>query len=47
MYMGQFLQDGKNVAFDHRIVIIIIVASREEFSKISNVANFFQIFKRG
>ena len=39
------LLSNSRVASLKQIVIIIIVASREEFSKISNVANFFQIFK--
>ena len=39
---GYFLTG--RVAFDHQIVIIIIEASPEEFSKI---ANSFPIFKRG
>ena len=42
---GYFLTG--RVAFDHQIVIIIIKASQGEFSKISNVANFFPIFERG
>ena len=38
---------NSRVASLKQIVIIIIEASSEEFSKISNVANFFPIFERG
>ena len=41
------LLSNSRVASLEQIVTIMIEASPEEFSKISNVANFFPIFKRG